>query len=259
VTLGRASYPSCVRPLLLASADNFRDVAGPGYPTRHGVAVRQGVFFRSNELMLDDEDVLALVGLGLTAVHDLRTAEEVAAHPDAVLPGAAWHHVDVLGIPPEEIAGLEDLAEAEALMTRVYRGFVEHESSRAGFGLLLRRLADADGPQLIHCTAGKDRTGWAAALLLHVAGVDDDLVLADYLLTNELARASRARYLTMAETALGPDAVEVYERVLVADERYLRTAYDAAAAAYGSLDGYLTGGLGLGEEDLARLRARLLG
>ena len=63
----------------------------------------------------------------------------------------------------------------------------------------------------------------------------------------------------MVETALGAEKVQVYERVLVADERYLATAYDAAAAAYGSLAGYLADGLGLDDAVLARLRARLVG
>lgn len=246
-----------MRPLSLASADNFRDVAGSGYPARHGARVRRGVFYRGGELQLDDEDTLTLLGLGLTGIHDLRTDEEVAAHPDAVIPGATWHQFDVLGIPPDDLAGLQSLEQAETLMRRVYRGFVDDPGARAAFGGLLRALADAEGPQLFHCTTGKDRSGWAAALLLHVAGVADEVVLADYLLSNELARGTRARYLTMVETALGPDAVAVYERVLVADEDYLTTAYAAVAASYGSLGAYLTDGLGLEAAVLERLRQRL--
>ncbi len=84
-------------------------------------------------------------------------------------------------------------------------------------------------------------------------------MLEDYLLTNECAQSSRARYLTMVETALGADKVEVYERVLVADEDYLATAYVAVAASYGSLEAYLTEGLGLGPATLDRLAARLTG
>ena len=278
MTSGGAAYPASVsgaetgdgadgaaavaRELVrLASADNFRDVAGsgPGYPTRDGGRVRRGVFFRSNELQLTDDDTLALTGLGLTAVHDLRTVDEVAAHPDAVLPGAAWRHFDVLGIPMEDVVDLADRPAATALMQRVYRGFVEEPRARRAFGSFLTELAATDGPQLFHCTAGKDRTGWAAALLLHLAGVEDDLVLEDYLLTNECAQSSRARYLTMVETALGADKVEVYERVLVADEDYLATAYVAVAASYGSLGAYLTEGLGLGPATLDRLAARLTG
>ena len=82
----------------------------------------------------------------------------------------------------------------------------------------------------------------------------DEVVLEDYLLTNECTRSSRGRYLTMVATALGEEMVPVYERVLVADEHYLRVGWAAADAAYGSLDGYLVDGLGLDDEVLARLR-----
>ncbi|MGH3362196.1 MAG: tyrosine-protein phosphatase [Nocardioides sp.] len=245
----------------LASADNFRDVAGTGdgHPTRDGGRVRRGAFFRSNELQLTDEETLTVTGLGLTAVHDLRTDVEVEAHPDVVVPGAVWRHLDVTGIPMNDVVELADEEAAGALMERVYRAFVESPRARRAFGSLLRHLAHDDGPQLFHCTAGKDRTGWAAALLLHVAGVPEEVIVEDYLLTNDYTRSSRARYLTMAETALGADKVPVYERVLLASPGYLAVAQAAVAATYGDLDGYLAGGLGLDRATLARLRARLVG
>ncbi|GCD90369.1 tyrosine-protein phosphatase [Nocardioides sp. LS1] len=245
----------------LASADNFRDVAGPGagYPTVDGGRVRPGVFYRSNELQLTDEDVLSLTGLGLTRIHDLRVAEETGAHPDAVVPGATWHGFPVLGIPMEEIASLGSPEAAIDMMERIYAGFVADPDCRAAFGAMFEQLAEPDGPQLFHCTAGKDRTGWAAALLLHLAGVPEEIVLADYLATNELATSSRATYLEIVSSAMGEHLVETYERVLVADEAYLGQAYFAVAASYGSLHAYLTEGLGLGEGALASLRAKLTG
>lgn len=245
----------------LESADNFRDLAGAdgGYPTRDGRRVRPGLVFRSNELQLTDDEVLTLTGLGLTAIHDLRTPDEVGAHPDAVLPGADWRHVEVPGIPVDEVAGLERRRDAVDLMGRVYRGFVDDGQARAAFARLLTDLADAEGPQLVHCTAGKDRTGWAAALLLHVAGVPEDTIVADYLLTNDYSESSRARYTTMVEAALGPEMVPVYEPLMVADAAYLRTACAEAAHAYGDLDGYLHEGLGLTREIVQRLRDRLTG
>ncbi len=244
----------------LDSADNFRDVAGPGagYPTVDGRRVRRGVFFRSSELQLTDEETLTLAGLGLRAVHDLRTRVEVEALPDAVLPGATWRHLEVVGIPMDDVVGLADETAAIAVMERVYRSFVEDALARAAFGSLLRHLAEDDGPQLFHCTTGKDRTGWAAALLLHVAGVPDEVIVEDYLLTNDYTQSSRSRYLTMAETALGADTVPVYERVLRADPAYLSVARDAVVASYGDLDGYLSDGLGLDATTLDRLRDRLV-
>lgn len=242
----------------LASADNFRDVAGPGrgYPTTDGGRVRTRVFFRSNELQLTDEDAASLAALDITAVHDLRSAEEIAHHPDVAVPGASWHHVDVLGIPLEQMSALPDRAAAVAMMERVYRGFVEDAGTRAALGTLLARLAEP-GVHLFHCSAGKDRTGWTAALLLHLAGVDRTTIVEDYLLTNEYAAASRAATLELVATHLGPEKVEVYEPVLGADADFLQTAYAAVETKYGDLDRYLALGLGLSATTRATLVERL--
>ena len=230
----------------LASADNFRDVTGidEPYVASDGVPLRRGFVFRSNELQLSDADAHSVASLGVTAVYDLRHDHEVEAHPDVPVPGAEWHHLEVKGIPMGAVSDLQTREAATAVMHDVYRSFVEQPGARAAFAELLGRIADADGAQLFHCTAGKDRTGWAAALLLHVAGVDDETILADYLRTNDFSSGTREKYLGLVAEHLGADKVEVYERVMVADADYLQTAYDAAAAAYGDLDGYLRTGLG---------------
>ena len=246
-------------PPQLTTADNLRDVAGeaPGYPTRSGGHVRRGVLYRSNELQLDRDDVLRLTGLGLRGVLDLRTAEEVSALPDAVLPGADWHHFDVAGIQVDDAVDVPDRAAGLALMDRVYRSFVDDESSRREFGRFLTHLASTPGPQLFHCTTGKDRSGWAAALLLHIAGVPHDTIVTDYLLTNEYGHRTRARYLAMAEVFYGRERVAAYEPLFAADARYLEIALDSVAASYGDLDGYLSGGLGLSDADRDTLHRRL--
>ena len=158
----------------LASADNFRDVAGTGagYPVAGGGRVRRGVFYRSNELQLTAADAGTLADLGIARIHDLRGQMEIEAHPDVEVPGAVWHHVEVSGIPMEMISGLEDSDAAVRVMCQVYDAFVRAPAARASYAELLTDLATGPLPQLFHCTAGKDRTGWAAALLLEIAGVD---------------------------------------------------------------------------------------
>jgi protein-tyrosine phosphatase len=244
----------------LASADNFRDVSGPDapYAGADGRTLRRGVAYRSNELQLSDADVETLGRLGVGAIYDLRTAHEVEAHPDADVPGTRWEHLEVTGIPMDAVSTLADRGTAHEVMQKVYRGFVEVEGARTAFATLLRSIADSDAPVLFHCTAGKDRTGWAAALLLHLAGVDDETILEDYLLTNTFSSATRGKYLGLVREHLGADKVEVYERVMVADETYLQTAYDSVTAAYGDRLGYLRDGLGLNDATLERLRARML-
>jgi len=248
----------------LASADNFRDVTGPdaAYVAADGRPLRRGAVYRSNELQLSHGDAATLAELGVGAIYDLRTDHEIEAHPDVAVPGATWTHVEVRGIPMEAVSDLADRATAHDVMLRVYRGFVEIAGARDAFAALFRAIAEGAGDDstvLFHCTAGKDRTGWAAALLLHLAGVDDETILADYLLTNTFSSGTREKYLGLVREHLGADKVDVYERVMVADEAYLQAGYDAIAAAYGDRVGYLREGLGLDDAVLTRLRDRMLG
>ncbi len=247
--------------LRLASADNFRDVAGvgAGYPTTDGGRVRRGVCYRSNELQLHEADVAAIADLGIQVIHDLRSTLEIEAHPDVPVPGARWQQLDVSGIPTEMIEILPDTAAAERVMLDVYESFVRSEQARTSYAALLTCLATDDLPQLFHCTAGKDRTGWAAALLLEVAGVDRATILEDYLLTNEVSSITRTKYLALIEEHLGAEKMAVYEPTLVVKEAYLQMAYDAVAADHGSVAGYLRDGLGLSDDVLGRLRERLRG
>jgi len=244
----------------LASADNFRDVTGPdaAYVAADGTPLRRGVAFRSNELQLTEADIGTLSGLGIGTILDLRHQHEIDAHPDAEVPGAGWQHLEVRGIPMDVVTDLHDRDTAQDVMLRVYRSFVDEPGAREAFAGVLRQVAgSADHAVLFHCTAGKDRTGWAAALLLHVAGVDDAAILEDYLLTNTFSSATREKYLGMVREHLGEDKVEVYERVMVADAAYLQAGYDAVAAAYGDRLGYVRDGLGLDDGTLARLRDRM--
>ncbi|MBF4161142.1 tyrosine-protein phosphatase [Nocardioides acrostichi] len=241
----------------LASADNFRDVAGDGYLTGAGVALRTGVLFRSNELQLSDADAHRIASLGVVDVFDLRGADEIEAHPDIDVPGATWHHVEVAGIPMLRVAELASREEAEQVMRAVYRAFVEAPGARAAYGELLRRIADADGAQLFHCTAGKDRTGWASVLLLRLAGVPEQTVREDYLETNAHA-GTREKYVAMIREHLGEEKVPVYEAVMLADLDYVAAADAAVVEMFGDLDTYVREGLGVDDATRARVVARLL-
>jgi protein-tyrosine phosphatase len=235
-------------------------VTGPdaAYVATDGTPLRRGVAYRSNELQLTAADATTLQGLRIGTVLDLRHEHEIEAHPDSEIAGAQWHHLEVRGIPMDAVRDLQDRDTAHDVMLRVYRGFVDEAGARDAFAGVLCHVADADSQAvLFHCTAGKDRTGWASALLLHLAGVDDATVLEDYLLTNTFSSATREKYLGMVREHLGEDKVEVYERVMVADEAYLQAGYDAVTAAYGDRLGYVRDGLGLDAGTVDRLRARL--
>ena len=173
----------------LASVNNFRDIggAGGGYPTVDGRQVRRGMFYRSNALTLSPADKAVIDTLNIASVYDLRTPGETSRSADVMPTGAVYVNINVLGqsdqtVPPPDLQG-----GAMAWMEAAERAYVTGTAQRAGYGSLLTQLASADGVQLIHSQAGKDRTGWVAAILLSIANVPLDIIMQDYLLTNAYA------------------------------------------------------------------------
>ena len=239
----------------LSGASNFRDLGG--YVADAGRTVRRLRLLRSDHLAnLAPEDLSALatrLGESLRVV-DLRgvAERETAA---CVIPTATVHS---LPIEPTIVQKLTDLLEAGhritaadtvALMQETYRGFVRVNTPRFA-SLFAHVLDEQEAPLVFHCTAGKDRTGFAAALILRSLGVGEDDVMRDYLLTNER--------LTMPDASrhgLTPEAGAVLWRVQPA---FLHAAFEAVEADYGGLEGYFREGLGLGTAERERLKALYL-
>lgn len=216
--------------------------------------MRRGLVFRSDHLGdLSADDLKALRALGLRRVIDFRGVQEretaVCALPEAT--------VHALTIEPSIVQVLTDLldaghrpsaAEVTAHMQDTYRAFVRRSSHR--FAEFFGHLLDTAEPTVFHCTAGKDRTGLAAALMLHALGATREEILDDYLLTNQ-----RLRPPTAAAFGLAPEVSQVLRGV---QPDFLQAALDAIDADFGSLDGFLSRGLGLGEPERKRLRALYL-
>src|SRR5262245_45951065 len=182
------------RHLNLAGASNFRDLGG--YPARDGKHIRWRQLFRSNHLgALTEDDIVVLRELGLKSAFDLRGAEErlpTLCRYDGIT-------VHSLPIEPVTMAVLRDLLaagkpvggeETAEIMRDSYRNYVRHNT--ASFKALFAHLLDDTAPLVFHCTAGKDRTGFAAALILKALGVADDVVVEDYMLTNRFYRRTEA-------------------------------------------------------------------
>jgi len=236
----------------LQGASNFRDLGG--YPGHGGRPVRWRMLFRSDHLGgLTEGDRQTLTALGLTRTFDFRGVAERAATPYE-LPGVTQHS---LAIEPSVVQRMQDVAAAGAeltapvvvdLMKDLYRGLVNDQAGR--FAELFEHLLQADAPVVIHCTAGKDRTGVAAALLLLALGVSRDWVVQDYLLTNEVfQRPATPRSDTPAE------ALAVLWRV---QEGFLDAALDAVDADHGGVHRYLQQRLRLSPAALQALAARYL-
>jgi protein-tyrosine phosphatase len=235
----------------LQGASNFRDLGG--YPTTDGRTTRWRHIFRSNHLgQLTATDIEIVRALGVRSAFDFRGVEERAA--DVCVVNEITVHS--LPIEPTVVAGLRaELARgtltapvALELMRESYRNYVRHNthSFRALFGHLLEDRA----PLVIHCTAGKDRTGFASALILHALGVADDVIAEDYLLTNQFYRRDAT-----AATDLPEDVRNAIGNV---EASYLAAAFEAVGRDYGDLETYLRDGLKLGTSEQTALKARYL-
>lgn len=233
------------RSLHLAHARNLRDVGG--YRTADGHWVRMGVFYRSNKLSdLDRADLDTLAADKVKLVVDLRNIQERLSSPDKTPSGASYKVADLIditkGLPSGPDLTLALLLALPKLLSSTqdaeqnlgYRLMVNAPSARAAYHDLLTSLAAQPGSALFHCTAGKDRTGWGAAILLTLLGVDRTTIYNDYLASN---------------TYYGSDSVRA---------NWLDAAFAEVDRSFGSFDGYVHQGLGLSDATIAALKSRLL-
>ena len=263
----------------LSGAWNFRDVA-------QTAGVFPGLLFRSSELSkLDESGRAALTEIGVTDVADLRSPAElqrrgVGAVPDDVVihhlpfPEVSHTHADSEGAEaPHESAWQKMLTEysdeepAEAgqrWMTGEYERFPTLGGAQRAVKKIITLLADGR-PTLVHCFAGKDRTGFAVAIALEAAGIDRDEILTDYLHSNSATAQLRNQILqtTRSREGVTDEVVSFMEsrltdEVLGVREQYLSTARRVVEEKYGGLAAYLRAA-GVTEADVVRLRTQLVG
>ena len=250
---------------------NLRDIGG--WPTASGATLRKGVFFRSSALSDPAAATDPVVtDLGLRLVVDMRTPAERERGADHAPQGAEVVAVDILGSTSGGLAdaastllsGSVDVAaflahlDAPAAMEHTYRQFVTESEARAGFATVLRAVLERGGaPSLVHCTAGKDRTGWVVALAMSAVGVPRDAVVEEYLAVRPAVHDLFAPLLQQVGAA-GLDVARLAP-VFDVDARYIGAAFDQAERDFGGVDGYLRDGLGLDDAEIASLGDILLG
>ncbi|MFP5259668.1 MAG: tyrosine-protein phosphatase, partial [Acidobacteriota bacterium] len=180
---------------ILTTAENFRDIAGIAASTggtgfanttsNFGV-MRTGIFYRSNALSLSNADWATLSSLRIGRDIDLRTPDEISAALDTVPAGAIYTNINVVGTSNLPSPALSAVT-MDALLSygqNGYRTFVTDPVEQSGFRTVLLTLAHDPGPDLFHCSLGKDRTGWTAVLLESIAGVSSATIQNDYLASN---------------------------------------------------------------------------
>jgi protein-tyrosine phosphatase len=255
------------RSLHLASAPNFRDAGG--YRTAEGKWVRMGLLYRSDQLdRLSPADLDTLHAIGVKLVCDLRTDAERKQGMDKLPAGAEPLIADVAG----ENSASSDLSKllskggdaqtvlgngkAAQFMIDANRQFVESPSAKQAYKLLFERLADPKMlPGTFHCSAGKDRTGWAAAIFLSIMGVPRETIMQDYLLSNTYLAAKNQKMLGALKGRIDP---ALLQPLLEVRPEYLQAAFDAVDKDYGSMDRYVREGLGLSDATIRALRSEFL-
>ncbi len=256
---------------MIISIANFRDAASVG-----SGSLRPGVVYRSAELSsVSDTDLEHIADLGVAHVFDLRTADEVAHRPDRLPESIHLRVLDVLADRPHSGAAavaslvtdkqdhttIDDVNDAVGfgrardLMIETYRHLVSLPSAHANYRELFSGIAQAQGASIVHCTAGKDRTGWAIAVIQHLMGVRHEDVLADYLATNERMSIAYGPMLDRFEAAGGD--VDSLRRMIFVEPDYLDAAATLVRKAYGDFEHYLSRALGMRGADITALKERL--
>jgi protein-tyrosine phosphatase len=249
------------RLLPLEGGFNLRDMGG--YAAADGRVVKHGALFRSGLMsMLTEADERHLAGLGIATVCDLRRPGERRRNPTRwCAPAGAFYwsrdYDETSGVLGELLRGsAPSAAEMRESMLALYPEIlVDHAPS---YRFLFGRLLGGHVPLLFNCSAGKDRTGVGAALILAALGVSRESIFEDYLLTNDHADFSRMmrrgdrdfeRYAAIGEEVLRP--------LFAADADYLTAMFESLDRDHGGLDAYLRG-LGVDDAAKARLRELLL-
>jgi len=246
---------------------NFRDLGG--YATADGRTVKWGVLYRSAHLgEATDEDLQALADLGLVALVDFRSAFEKEEEPNRLPQPTGFAVVEIPTLDGGDNAVTDEIRAAfesgdftgfdpNGFMLEANRQFADRFTPQ--FSQFLRTVIDADGaPVAWHCSAGKDRTGYAAAILLRILGVPQEQVLEDYALSKEYSLAARRNQILMVRLLQGQEAADKLAIIMGVEKPWLEAAFAEIDRRWGTFDHYVRDGLGLDEADIARLRGNLL-
>jgi len=267
---GSAGLVFAERRLPLEGSPNFRDLGG--YKSSDGRSVRWGQLYRSGDLgRLTGSDLEYLQSLELKVICDFRSEFEVEQSPSRPAAGAESLSLPIAGgdMPMDDLYQAVEKGDFSGLdgqhLVRANQQFVR-EFTPTYAEMLERVLRDSGRPALIHCTAGKDRTGLGAAILLWVLGVPTKTIFADYLLTNGYNAQRNEMMLGMlrqhiaGKSGVTAETVDLSPMVALmsAKQAYLQAAVDSIMADYGSINNYIRDGLGMSEEERRRFQDVLL-
>ena len=249
------------RKIQFEGTHNTRELGG--YKTKDGKTIKWGKLYRSDKLEnLTNTDLDYFNALKIKEVIDFRSDQEVNEEPDRLPEGINYKRIPIAAdaaMRPyvESVLRKELEMDLGILLVEANEDFVlkYHKEYRD----FLLTMAETDQPKLFHCTAGKDRAGFAAALILLALGVSKETVLEDYMKTNAANADYVNSYLGKVKTlSLFQADVEKLRPVMGVEERYILKAFETIENTYGSIEAYLTRGLNLSAETLEKLKANYL-
>ena len=255
-----------IRHVPLEGADNFRDFGG--YRTEDGRRVALGNLYRSDKLSgLTETDHRRLEKLGIRLVVDFRGEDERREDPTRLWSdenlgvltlGITDSNVTASYLKQQIMDGRVEGLDFAVILMQANRYFAGRFSDR--YGELLDRLQQSEQlPVLIHCSAGKDRTGFGAAVILRTLGVPRETIMQDYLLTNLLTAEHTERTLWMIRIfSLFRTEREQVRPLFEARREYLEAAFAVIDSAYGGFDRYRRQALGVNDTERSLLRSLLL-
>ena len=249
------------RLLPMDGAHNTRELGG--YKTTDGKSIKWGMLYRSDKLSdISDTDQAYLQDLGIKKIIDFRSKEEKEEDPDIIPKGIDYIEmpISVDGAMRSKIEAVlkgETNKDVKSFLIDANKEFVSNYTDV--YEDFLRNLIDDDGPALFHCTAGKDRAGFAAAITLIALGVSKEDVINDYMKTNQFTKERIEEIIGQIElmTLYQTDA-EILRPLLGVDREYIETAFQTAEEKYGSLENFIRDGLNISDEDIQKLRNKFI-
>lgn len=250
---------------------NTRDLGGRR--TKDGYLIKENCLFRSDApVKATEKDIQTLLEKGLVLDIDLRTAAEAKEKPDPKMEGVIYLHLPVfreqeIGVTREEKA-MKDMMQlmmeadekmAAQRMMLLYRSLIEDPYSRSQYEAFLNAVLDCEGAVLWHCTAGKDRAGFASIIVEEALGLDRDIIFDNYMRTTENLQPEIKRILEIIQSmGLSMKDESVLSVFFGTRQEFFDTIYETVEKNFGSFENFLSEGLHFNQDKIEHLKKKYL-